>query len=224
VWGAGYQAGREREVYSSGSHRRSRSRSPRRRPSSPDGGGAGGGGGGGGRGDTAMEKLRIVTLLARRNRKWSLNDGRIPSPNVVRVAPVSGYHRVEENRRASRNSLRERSPTRNPLRYDSPLSHRCTPAGPPATVGDSDRRRRSPPPRERGERHHQRSPPPRHHGRSPPRRQRSPSPRGSGGGGGGERTKVNPKTGTAGTYQGCWEALCGTGRALPVPVSDNWPV
>jgi hypothetical protein len=167
-----------------------------------------------------MEKLRIVTLLARRNRKWSLNDGRIPSPNVVRVAPVSGYHRVEENRRASRNSLRERSPTRNPLRYDSPLSHRCTPAGPPATVGDSDRRRRSPPPRERGERHHQRSPPPRHHGRSPPRRQRSPSPRGSGGGGGGERTKVNPKTGTAGTYQGCWEALCGTGRALPVPVSD----
>ena len=35
--------------------------------------------------------------------KWSLNDGQIPNPNVVRVAPGTGYHRAEGNRRASRN-------------------------------------------------------------------------------------------------------------------------
>jgi hypothetical protein len=35
-------------------------------------------------------------------RKWPLNEGRIPNPNV-RVAPGTGYHRVEGNRRASRN-------------------------------------------------------------------------------------------------------------------------
>jgi hypothetical protein len=51
-----------------------------------------------------MQKLRIVTLgLARRDREWSLDDGRIPNPNVVRVAPSTWYHRVEGNRRASRN-------------------------------------------------------------------------------------------------------------------------
>jgi hypothetical protein len=32
-----------------------------------------------------------------------LNDGQTPSPNVVRVAPGTGYCRVEGNRRASRN-------------------------------------------------------------------------------------------------------------------------
>jgi hypothetical protein len=32
-----------------------------------------------------------------------LNDGQIPNPNVVRVAPGTGYHRVQGNRRASRN-------------------------------------------------------------------------------------------------------------------------
>jgi hypothetical protein len=38
--------------------------------------------------------------LARRDREWSLNEGQIPNPNVVRVAPGTGYHRVEGNRRA----------------------------------------------------------------------------------------------------------------------------
>jgi hypothetical protein len=32
-----------------------------------------------------------------------LNDGQIPNPNVVRVAPGTDYHRVEGSRRASRN-------------------------------------------------------------------------------------------------------------------------
>jgi hypothetical protein len=32
-----------------------------------------------------------------------LNGGQIPNPNVVRVAPSTGYHRVEGNRRASCN-------------------------------------------------------------------------------------------------------------------------
>jgi hypothetical protein len=32
-----------------------------------------------------------------------LNDGQTPNPNVVRVAPGTGYHRVEGNRRAWRN-------------------------------------------------------------------------------------------------------------------------
>jgi hypothetical protein len=32
-----------------------------------------------------------------------LNDGRIPTPDVVRVAPGTGYNRVKGNRRASRN-------------------------------------------------------------------------------------------------------------------------
>jgi WD40 repeat protein len=32
-----------------------------------------------------------------------LNDGKIPNPNVVRVAPGTGYHRVEGNGRALRN-------------------------------------------------------------------------------------------------------------------------
>jgi hypothetical protein len=41
--------------------------------------------------------------LARGDRKWSLNDGRIPNPNGVRVAPGTGYHLVQGNRRASRN-------------------------------------------------------------------------------------------------------------------------
>ena len=37
------------------------------------------------------------------DREWSLNDGQIANPNVVRVALGTGYHRVEGNRRASRN-------------------------------------------------------------------------------------------------------------------------
>jgi hypothetical protein len=61
-----------------------------------------------------MKNLRIVTQgLARRDREWSLNDGQIPIPNVVRVALGTGYHRVEGNRRASRNGPVS-VPTRNP--------------------------------------------------------------------------------------------------------------
>ena len=52
--------------------------------------------------------------LARGDRELSLNDGQIPNPNVARVAPGMVYHRVEGNRRASRNGPGERSPTRNP--------------------------------------------------------------------------------------------------------------
>jgi hypothetical protein len=65
--------------------------------------------------DTATKTSRIVTSggLARRDRKWSLNDGQIPNPNVVRVASGTGYHRVEGNRRASRNGPVAIS-TRNP--------------------------------------------------------------------------------------------------------------
>jgi hypothetical protein len=37
------------------------------------------------------------------DRNWPLDGGQIPNPNVVRVAPGMGYHRVERNRRASRN-------------------------------------------------------------------------------------------------------------------------
>jgi hypothetical protein len=40
---------------------------------------------------TAMQTLRIVTLrFGTGDREWSLNDGPIPNPNVVRVAPVRG--------------------------------------------------------------------------------------------------------------------------------------
>jgi hypothetical protein len=77
---------------------------------------------------TAMQKLRIEHVklgLARRDRKWPLNDRQIPNPNVVRVAFGTGYHRVEGNRRASRNRRVSRSPTRNPHRHDSQLLHRC---------------------------------------------------------------------------------------------------
>jgi hypothetical protein len=53
-----------------------------------------------------MKKQRIVTLrfgTARQKMVLELNDGQIPNPNVVRVASGTGYHRVEGNRRASRN-------------------------------------------------------------------------------------------------------------------------
>jgi hypothetical protein len=50
-----------------------------------------------------MQQLRIVTLgLARGDRKWSLDEGKIPNSNVVRIALGTGYHRVEGNRRESR--------------------------------------------------------------------------------------------------------------------------
>jgi hypothetical protein len=41
--------------------------------------------------------------LTRSDRKWPLNDGPQPNPNGIPLAPGTGYHRVEENRRASRN-------------------------------------------------------------------------------------------------------------------------
>jgi hypothetical protein len=50
--------------------------------------------------ETVMQKLGG---LARRDRKWSLNDGQIANPNASRVALGTGYHRVKGNRRASRN-------------------------------------------------------------------------------------------------------------------------
>jgi hypothetical protein len=51
-----------------------------------------------------VKQLRIVTpRLARGDRKWPLKDGQIPNFRGVRVALVTGYHRVEVNRRASRN-------------------------------------------------------------------------------------------------------------------------
>jgi hypothetical protein len=43
-----------------------------------------------------------------------LNDGQSPNPNVVRVAPGTGYHRVEGNRRASRNGPVSDLPPENP--------------------------------------------------------------------------------------------------------------
>jgi hypothetical protein len=51
---------------------------------------------------TWQQQLRIVAL-GTRDREWPLNDGQIPNPNVVRIAPGTRYHRVEGKRRASRN-------------------------------------------------------------------------------------------------------------------------
>jgi hypothetical protein len=50
----------------------------------------------------APSQLRFTGFGTARQ-KMALNDGQIPNPNVVRVAPGSRYHRVEGNRRASRN-------------------------------------------------------------------------------------------------------------------------
>jgi hypothetical protein len=51
-----------------------------------------------------MKHSRIVTVAkVWHGAKWPLNEGQSPSPNVVRVVPGTGYHRVEGNRRASRN-------------------------------------------------------------------------------------------------------------------------
>jgi hypothetical protein len=58
---------------------------------------------------------RIVTLGfgTLGDREWPLNDGHIPNPNVERVAPGTGYRRVEGNRPGVGKRPRERSPTRN---------------------------------------------------------------------------------------------------------------
>jgi hypothetical protein len=50
----------------------------------------------------------------RGDREWSLNDGQIPNPNVVRVALGTGYNRVEGNRRASRNGRASDLPPETP--------------------------------------------------------------------------------------------------------------
>jgi hypothetical protein len=60
----------------------------------------------------------------RGDRKWSLNDGQITTPNGVRVAPGTVYHRVEGNRWASCIGRVSELPPENPLRYDSQRFHR----------------------------------------------------------------------------------------------------
>jgi hypothetical protein len=50
---------------------------------------------------------------------WSLNNGQIPNPSVVRVAYGTGYHRGEGNRRASGNGPVSEPPPENPNVTDS---------------------------------------------------------------------------------------------------------
>jgi hypothetical protein len=71
----------------------------------------------------ATQQLRIVACkgLARGDRKWSLNDGRIPNVCGVRVHVSAGYTRVEGNRRASRNGRVSDLPPETPNVYDSQL-------------------------------------------------------------------------------------------------------
>jgi hypothetical protein len=77
---------------------------------------------------TAMGKVanRDGRVWARRDRKWPLNEGQSPSVRGVRVAPGTGYTRVEGNRRASRNGHVSDIPPENPFRYDSQLFDRWT--------------------------------------------------------------------------------------------------
>ena len=87
----------------------------------------------------------------RRDREWSLNDGQIPNPNVVRVAPGTRYHRVEGNRRAWRNGPVKRCPTTKsqPNRYvgfrvgDRSRGRFATPADFPRHDGTPYRRLRA---------------------------------------------------------------------------------
>ena len=51
---------------------------------------------------------------ATEKQKWPLNDGQIPNPDVVRVAPGTGHHSGEGNRQASRNNPVSDLPPRNP--------------------------------------------------------------------------------------------------------------
>jgi hypothetical protein len=83
---------------------------------------------------------RIVTLVGfgtRRDRKRPLNDGQIPNPNGVRVASGAGYHRVEGNRRASRNG--PVSDISHPNVTNSRLLRRCTGAGQAAGAAGAGR-------------------------------------------------------------------------------------
>jgi hypothetical protein len=90
---------------------------------------------------TPIKKLRIVTLRlgTARQRMDPLNDGHIPNPNVVRVAFGTGYHRVEGNRRASRNGPVSDLPPEIPKSRFA-LLHRCRPPlprpCPPHTPGN----------------------------------------------------------------------------------------
>ena len=56
-----------------------------------------------------------------RDRGWPLNDGRIPNPNIARVRVSTGYHRVEGNRRASRNGPVSDLPPETPIATFSSL-------------------------------------------------------------------------------------------------------
>jgi hypothetical protein len=76
---------------------------------------------------SSLQRRNSCQGLARRDRNRGLNDGQIPNFRGVRVALDTGYHRVEGNRRASRNGRVSSSPTRNPERCDSPLLHRLHP-------------------------------------------------------------------------------------------------
>jgi hypothetical protein len=67
-----------------------------------------------------MQKLRLVTL-----RFGSGDRKRIPNPNVVRVAPGTRYHRVEGNRRASRNGPVSDLPPEIPNVTIRNCVHRC---------------------------------------------------------------------------------------------------
>jgi hypothetical protein len=79
-----------------------------------------------------MKQVRIVLQgLARRDRKRPLNDGQIPNPNVLRVAPCMGNNREEGNRRASRNGRVGHLPPETPKRHDSQLLRHCTLLSPP---------------------------------------------------------------------------------------------
>jgi hypothetical protein len=75
-----------------------------------------------------MQKLQIETLTFR---VWhgatdrSLNDGQIPHLHGVRVALGTGYHRVEGNRRASRNGLVSDLPPEIPTVTIRNLFRRC---------------------------------------------------------------------------------------------------
>jgi hypothetical protein len=42
---------------------------------------------------TKVQRCNTCGGLARGDREWPLNDGQTPNPNVVRVAPGTGYHR-----------------------------------------------------------------------------------------------------------------------------------
>jgi hypothetical protein len=70
--------------------------------------------------------------LARGDRKWPLNEGRIPNIRGVREALGTSYSRVEGNRRASRIRLEGDLPPEIRKHFDS-ASHRPGPCDSPRT-------------------------------------------------------------------------------------------